>query len=159
MQNPPMNCRAALCAFVLLIGSPFLMLRAYAALGEGAASVTADAGLLQGVVDTVTLAQYDRIEITTASGLRVREYLTRDGTVFAVAWTGPVMPDLSRLLGPSFKAYSAALAALDHPGLHRSVRVASSALIVESGGHLRAYAGRAYLPARVPAGVPAADLR
>ena len=159
MQNPTMTCRAALCAFVLLIGSPFLMHRAHAGLGEGAGSVMADAGALHGVTDTLTLTQYDRIEITAASGLRVREYVTRDGTVFAVAWKGPVIPDLSRLLGPTFKAYSAALAALDHPGLHRSVRVASPTLIVESGGHLRAYAGRAYLPARVPAGVPAADLR
>jgi hypothetical protein len=38
------------------------------------------------------------------------------------------------------------------------LRVALPGLIVESGGHLRAYAGRAYLPALVPAGVPAADL-
>jgi hypothetical protein len=54
--------------------------------------------------------------------------------------------------------YATALAALNHPGLHRSLRVALPELIVESGGHLRAYAGRAYLPALVPAGVPAADL-
>jgi len=159
MQNRLMICRAAPSAVAFLIGSLFLMHRAHAGLGEGAGSVMADAGLLQGTVDTLTLTQYDRIEITAASGLRVREYLTRDGAVFAVAWTGPVIPDLSRLLGPSFKAYSAALAALDHPGLHRSVRVASSTLIVESSGHLRAFAGRAYLPARVPAGVPTVDLR
>lgn len=159
MQNPPMICRATLCAVALLIGGPFFMCRAHAGLGEGAGSVMADAARLQGAVDTLTLMQYDRVEITAASGLRVREYLTRDGTVFAVAWRGPVFPDLARLLGSSFKEYAAALAASAHPGLHRSVRVASSALVVESGGHLRAYAGRAYLPARVPAGVPVADLR
>jgi hypothetical protein len=79
--------------------------------------------------------------------------------VFAVSWTAPVLPDLHRLLGSYFNEYTTALAALNRPGLRRSVRIASSGLVVESAGHLRAYAGRAYLPAFVPAGVQWADLR
>jgi len=76
-----------------------------------------------------------------------------------VSWAGPVVPDLRQLLGAQFAAYSAALAARDHIGLHRAVRVATSDLVVESDGHLRAYVGRAYLPAMIPIGVSAADLR
>lgn len=91
--------------------------------------------------------------------MRVREFLNQDGAVFAVSWSGPVLPDLQQLLGPHFAEYSSALAALAHPGLQRSVRVASSGLVVESGGHMRAYAGRAYLPARIPSGVSVAELR
>jgi hypothetical protein len=91
--------------------------------------------------------------------MHVREYLNRDGIVFAVAWSGPAMPDLQRLLGPYFEEYTTALTSLKSPGLHRSVRIASSGLVVESEGHLRAYAGRAYLPALVPGGVSVADLR
>ena len=95
----------------------------------------------------------------SAATWRVREFLNRDGVVFAVAWTGPVMPDLQRLLGGSFPAYTAALRALANPGLHRDLRIASSELVVESGGHLRAYVGRAYLPALIPIGTSISDLR
>jgi hypothetical protein len=132
---------------------------ACAGLGGDAASVLADAAALHGVVNDVDLPRYDIREVAAEPGTQVREFLNRDGVVFAVSWTAPVLPDLQRLLGSYFKEYATALATLNRPGLHRSVRIASSGLVVESGGHLRAYAGRAYLPALVPAGVPTADLR
>ncbi len=113
---------------------------------------------LHGVVNSTSLPQYDIEEITADTGMRVREYVGRDGVVFAVNWTGPAMPNLQRLLGTHYVEYTTALAALSRPGLHRSVRIASSELVVESGGHLRAYAGRAYLPKLIPAGVAMADL-
>jgi hypothetical protein len=130
-----------------------------AGLGSDAASVLADAAELQGVVNTEIRQQYDIQEITAETGMRVREFLNRDGIVFAASWSGPVLPDLQRLLGTHFTDYTKALAALNHPGLHRSVRVTSSELVVESDGHLRAFAGRAYLPALIPAGVSVAELR
>jgi len=76
-----------------------------------------------------------------------------------VSWLGPVMPDLQRLLGENFESFAKGVAALKSPGLKRALRIASSELVVESGGHLRAYAGRAYLPALIPAGASIADLR
>jgi hypothetical protein len=132
---------------------------AHAALGGDAASVLADGIASKGTVNAVIRQQYDIEEFTADTGVQVREYLNRDGVVFAVSWTGPVLPDLERLLGTHFAAYTEGLAALNYPGLQRSVRVASSALVVESGGHLRAYAGRAYVPALMPAGVSPAELR
>jgi hypothetical protein len=51
------------------------------------------------------------------------------------------------------------IAALKQTGLHESLRVVSSSLVVESGGHIRTYSGRAYLPALIPAGTATADLR
>ena len=144
--------------FAVLGAAPPWAGRAQAALGGDAASVRADAAELQVAATTEPRQQYDVEEISAAAGVRVREYLTRDGVVFAVSWSGPVMPDLQRLLGEHFAEYTAALKALPHPGLQRSVRLASPGLVVESGGHLRAYAGRAYLPALLPAGVPAAEI-
>ncbi len=138
--------------------TPLWVGSAHAALGGDAAGVPADAAELHGAVNTEIRQQYAIQEISAESGMRVREYLSRDGVVFAVSWSGPVLPDLQRLLGAHFAEYSAALKALIHPGLQRSVQVASPELIVESGGHLRAYAGRAYLPALVPAGVSPAEL-
>jgi hypothetical protein len=130
-----------------------------AALGSDAASVFADGAELQGVVHSVLGQQYDMQEISAANGVRVREFLTRNGIVFAVTWSGPVVPDLRMLLGPSFDSYAKAVAALKQPGLHRSLRIATPDLVVESGGHMRAYSGRAYLPLLIPAGASAADLR
>jgi hypothetical protein len=85
--------------------------------------------------------------------------MNRDGVVFAVTWAGPVMPNLRSLLGANFSAYTTALAAVTQRGLRRSLRIATSGLVVETGGHLRAYSGRAYLPASIPAGTPVSDLR
>ena len=45
------------------------------------------------------------------------------------------------------------------PELRRALRLALPDLVIESGGHMRAYRGRAYLPARVPDGVSTADLK
>ncbi|MDB6086161.1 MAG: hypothetical protein JWN43_4042 [Gammaproteobacteria bacterium] len=140
-------------ALSLVVGS------AHAALGGDAASIVADAGDLHGRVTPLLLQQYDVHEITADNGLRVREFLNRNGVVFAVAWSGPVQPDLQRLLGASFEEYTHLLSTLTQPGLRRSLRVASSDLVVESGGHMRAYNGRAYLPALIPAGISAVDLR
>lgn len=132
---------------------------AVAALGGDATSVLADANELHGTAHSVLLARYAIHEINTDSGMRVREFLNQDGIVFAVAWSGPVVPGLKGLLGPGFAAYSHALAALQQPGLHRSLRIASGDLVVEFGGHLRAYSGRAFLPALMPSGMPTAELR
>jgi len=131
----------------------------HAALGGDAASVTSDADALHGVIHSTPLQQYDIHEITSDNGMRLREYLDRNGLVFAVAWSGPAMPDLQKLLGASYKTYTTAVAAENHPGLKRSLRIATSGLVVESDGHMRAYSGRAYLPALIPAGTSAAELR
>ena len=40
----------------------------------------------------------------------VNEYLSANGTVFAVSWRGPRPPDLSQLLGPYFAEYQTAAA-------------------------------------------------
>ncbi len=132
---------------------------AWAGLGGNEASVLADGAHLQGTLTTVVQENYETFEINAGSGMRVREYLGRDGTVFAVAWSGPATPDLQQLLGIHFGEYAAALQRLDHPGLRRSLRLASPGLIVEMDGHMRAYAGRARIPARMPAGVSADELR
>lgn len=133
--------------------------QAQACLAGNAASVLDDANDLHGVVQSATRPQFEIQEIVTDNGMQVREFLNRDRIVFAISWTGPAPPDLQRLLGSQFAAYTAALAARDHLGLHRSVRIATSTLVVESEGHLRSYVGRAYLPAMIPVNASIADLR
>jgi len=130
---------------------------AQAALGGDAGSVQADVAAAGAVVRTTELPQYVQQEYLTG-GVRVREYLDRDGTVFAVSWMGPVLPDMRALLGVHFGAYTAALAALTDPGSRRSLRLVLPGVIVESSGHMRAFAGRAYFSERLPPGVALAEL-
>ena len=148
--------------FPLLLGlglNPLSVGTAGAALGGNAASVLSDTAELHGIERSTLLQLYDIQEITNDNGMRVREFLNREGIVFAVTWNGPVVPDLRSLLGTSFEAYSQGLAASKPSGTHRSLRIASPDLVVESGGHMRAYSGRAYLPRLMPAGTTTADLR
>ena len=132
---------------------------ARAALGGDAASVASDADALHGVIHSTPLQQYDIHEITSDNGMRLREFQDRSGVVFAVVWSGPAMPDLQKLLGASYQTYTTAVAAANHPGLKRPVRIATSDLVVESDGHMRAFSGRAYLPALIPVGMSAAEIR
>jgi hypothetical protein len=151
-------CSAKCALLVAAVGmSPLWAGSARAALGSDAASVLADGARLHVDIHSEMRQQYEVLEFSTATGINVREYLNRDRMVFAVSWRGPVPPDLEQLLGAHFTSYAAALAAVTHPGIHRSLRVESSGLIVELGGHLRAYVGRAYLAALMPAGVTAAE--
>jgi hypothetical protein len=130
-----------------------------ASLGGDAASVAADAAELHAVSHAIPQLHYDIQEITTETGMRVREFLNREGAVFAVTWNGPVVPDLRTLLGSSYSDYVNGLTAVNHSGTRRSLRMASVGLVLESGGHMRAYSGRAYLPALIPPGVLLSELR
>lgn len=134
---------------------------AYASLGGDAATVEQDAQALRGVLQpkAATAAAMAVEEIDTDNGMRVREFLNGQGVVFAVAWEGPVMPNLAQLLGAQFSSYTAALTARDRPALRPGVRVATPELVVESEGHLRAFVGRAYLPALLPPGTTLSQLR
>jgi hypothetical protein len=143
-----------ICGWNLLGVAP-----ARTALGGSAESVDADAVTAHGSDHTTATQQYDVHEITTASGMRIREFLAPDGIVFAVTWSGPAMPDLQSLLGRSYPAYVTALMSSSQRGPQRSFRIETSDFVVETGGHMRAYSGRAYLPKAMPAGVPETALR
>jgi len=82
----------------------------------------------------------------------IREYVTPAGKVFGVSWTGPTIPDLSQLLGSYNAEYQNTLRA--KPGRRRVAVVHNPDLVVENGGHMRAFHGRAYLESMLPAGVP-----
>ena len=106
---------------------------------------------------TVPASTYTIHEIQTPAGTTVREYVSRQGMVFAVAWQGPLMPDLRQALGQYFDRYAAAASAR-RPG-RRPVAVRESDLVVQSGGRMRSFYGRAYLPKLVPEAVTLEELQ
>ncbi len=132
----------------LLAGRP-----ASAALGSAESGIVADQNALHATLAVRATDGYVVHTMSTANGVNVREYVNQSGLVFAIAWDGPVRPDLQQLFGGYYAEYSAALLKIRPLGLHRSLRIDTAALHVELGGHVRAYAGLAYLPAMMPNGV------
>ena len=112
------------------------------------------------VVSSVSSAgsNYVMRDTTLATGTHVREYISGNGVVFAIAWDGPFLPDLKALLGKYFDAMVAESARLPRAGRSR-MAVDSPEVVINSGGHMRAFEGSAWIPAEFPAGFTADDVR
>ncbi len=94
---------------------------------------------------------YTVTQSTLDSGTVVREYSDASGVVFAVSWKGPVLPDLRTLLGDKFTVMTSNAAKRPKAG-HSQLAVNQSDVVIVSNGHMRAYAGQAWLPGALPAG-------
>ena len=130
---------------------------AHAALGASVASIASDQSRAQGSLRTLELTDYRLHEIRAATGTLIREFSAPDGSVFAVAWEGPFLPDVRQLLGKSWDAYVAAARAKRRGRGPLVVRLPD--LVVESAGHPRGFHGRAFLPQLVPPGVSLEAIR
>jgi hypothetical protein len=97
--------------------------------------------------------------LTDAGNTTITEYATNTGQIVAYAWQGPTMPDLRALLGKYADSYRTGAAAATADGNLHVSRVARPDVIVESGGPMRGYAGRAWLPTALPPGVTADDFQ
>ena len=117
----------------------------------GAASTTAAANV------SPAGAIYSVRSTTLDTGTTVREYVA-GGRVFAVTWDGPMLPDLKALLGKYFDAMVAESQKAPRAGRSR-IGVNLPAVVINSGGHMRAFEGSAWIPAQLPAGFTPDDLR
>ncbi len=135
-------------------------LPAVAALGGDLNSVQADMAHMKGTVKIQPMETYSVHEITDAHHTVVREYVSADGKVFGVAWHGPFMPEMKQILGSYLQQYSAGVAEqhAKYAG-RRPLSIHQAGLVVEIGGHTRAYYGRAFVPGLVPQGVDAGEVR
>ncbi len=161
--------RAALCA---AFSCAALSAAAPAAAALGGTPTPAPAGAVSssfnpavvhaasGVASTASAASYTVTQTTFATGTVVREYISAAGTVFGIAWSGPIMPNLSALLGTYFTDYDGARVAqrTANPG-RGPLSIELPGLVVHSGGHPGAFSGQAYLPQSLPAGVSATDIQ
>ncbi|HSB20716.1 MAG TPA: DUF2844 domain-containing protein [Anaeromyxobacteraceae bacterium] len=132
---------------------------ARASLGGKADSVEADRKALSAARRaTVARAGYTVEEVDTGA-VRVREYVSPSGVVFAVAWNGLAHPDLDTLLGSYAAAWRQADRQVPRTPGRRSRAVRTPRLVVERWGHMRDWQGRAYDPALLPAGVSVDEIR
>lgn len=157
--------RHPFCKFVAPLISPLIgtfigagllcySVGAAAALGGPVSTIATEQVRIKATLRTQNIANtgnvnYSVHELTTEIGTVIREYADASGTVFAVTWQGPTKPDLDLLLGQYFQTF---LAAPAQPGTGPKF-INQPGLVVFSGGHPRAFAGRAYLPGLIPTGV------
>jgi hypothetical protein len=130
---------------------------ANAALGGKVASVAADQKQMKASLKVSSNGRYEVHELQIAGGNVVREFVSPDGNVFGIAWTGSAVPQYSQLLGgytdrineaAQSRRYHRAPLAINEPGF-----------VFSAMGHMRYYAGRAYIPSLIPAGVQVEEIR
>jgi hypothetical protein len=152
-MNAKMLATAA--ALALLMAA----LPARGALGGDVSSIEADRVYMQGTRRVTTAEAYTMHEIQAASGTVVREYAGADGKVFAVTFHGPWQPDMRQILGSYFDQYYRAVQAQGPRRGRRPIMIDEPGLTVQIGGHLRNFAGRAFVREMLPSGVRVEDIQ
>jgi hypothetical protein len=98
-------------------------------------------------------------ETLLETGTSVLEYANATGVVFAVRWRGPVLPDLSTLLGKHFDTFKTETDQARALGKRGSpATVARNTLVLRSSGRMRNFFGYAYAPELIPSGVNIKDV-
>jgi len=146
-----MKLKIELVCLVLLAAS----FPAAATLGEDVSSVSTDQAQMEAKLQVAGSGVYSVHELQLPSGTTVKEYVSSAGTVFAVSWQGPSLPDLRQVLGKYFDQYTQSLrtqGAGPRP-------IATPGLVVQSGGRMRAFFGRVFVPQMLPRGVRAEDIQ
>jgi hypothetical protein len=133
-------------------------LPAWATLGESEASVTSDQLLMKSEERVQTLQNY-RIHELTAEGTTVREYVSPQGSVFAITWHGRSVPDMNQLLGTYTNNLQTATAAQTKIQRRRGITVKTEDFVYSNFCHLRQCVGSAYLPKLMPSNVAVEAIR
>ncbi|WP_236598666.1 DUF2844 domain-containing protein [Ramlibacter monticola] len=147
---PRLAPRAAAVLLALVTGAACSAL-------DGAPSDFPAARVQRTAANTSEGVAYADVSRTLKSGTVVHEFVDATGAVFALSWSGPFKPDLKRLLGRHFDRL--------HDGAGKrqanrsSVDIQASDFVVQSGGHMGAFEGRAWLPSRLPAGFDTQEMK
>ncbi len=144
-------------AFLLTLLMLVVTLPGWSSLGDSVDTVQNDQVHMKASLRSAQAEGYTVHEMQSQSGVIVREYASPSGKVFAVSWEGPFMPDLRQLLGSHFDQFAEAAQARRPRG--GPLFINEPGLVVESGGHMRAFFGRAYVPEMIPSGVRAEAIR
>lgn len=155
MTVPVCHSIGRLAAILILL--PVMALNAPAELGGNVSTVQADQAHMKATLRVSQANGYVVHEMQSQTGTTVREYASPTGQVFAVAWDGPFLPDLRQVLGSYFPQFAQAVQARRARG--GPLMINEPGLVVESGGHMRSFFGRAYVPQMMPEGVRAEAIR
>ncbi|HXE49961.1 MAG TPA: DUF2844 domain-containing protein [Ramlibacter sp.] len=130
----------------------------WAGLGSTPANLGPRMLAAQNISGSTGLATYTDVQKKLESGTVVHEYVDAQGTVFAVSWSGPYLPDLKEILGSHFDTL-VAHAGNARRGGRSPLVLKQPDLMIVSGGHMGAFEGHAWLPAKLPAGFKPGNIK
>ena len=133
--------------FYMILGALLLPCASRAELGGNIASILSEQKEFNSQLSS---AQQNGVNVytqTLPSGIVLQEYLSSNGVIFAVTWSGPSLPNLQVLLGGYFKDYLVAI-----KESRRSVYLSNENIVIQSSGMMGAFQGFAFLPKQAPAG-------
>ena len=139
----------SIAAVVLILASSTIPV--WAVLGQARDSIRSDAQSLKGTLTTTEMSGYSVHQIQRNDGVVLKEFVSPEGKVFGISWRGPSMPNLSQLLGSYFAAFHEANQSTNRRG---PLSIHAGPLVVETGGHPRAFRVRAYVVNLLPRGIP-----
>jgi hypothetical protein len=143
------------------IGLALAVVPSWAVLGGDASSVQTDQSRMR-ALRTVTRAPSGASvhEIRLADGSSIRQSVNARGIVYAVAWSTRLKPDFAQMLGRYAVEFDAGVADKARAqGLKRSATIDHDDLVVQSGGRLNAFVGRAWLKSQLPPDVNPDEIR
>ena len=138
---------------------------AFAVLGEafvGSMTTNTSTPPRSNVSSTIKKASYPLYSshsTTLENGTVVSEFTTNNAVVFAMSWSGPTLPDLNSLLGHYFSNFKSEVAKTrNQRNIGTPLRMEADGLVLQSFGRMGNFAGQAYVPALVPAGLEIKDV-
>ncbi|MGJ7499728.1 DUF2844 domain-containing protein [Variovorax sp. ZT5P49] len=159
VKGPAVLAGLALAAAVFTAPSAFAELGGAPTMGPGqrvAIESRKATNQTTGSATAEAAASWSMREVTLPDGLIQREYLTTDGTVFAVAWRGSHRPELSVLLGTRYATQMSRNARelrQQGRGSHGTTSQADETFAVHASAHQRSSTGVAWLPRMLPPGL------
>jgi hypothetical protein len=131
----------------------------YALLGSKKGVRTGDAQALLSATQKVRETAFYSIYETKSEGYTLKEFVSKEGIVFGLAWKGQQPPDLNSLLGKTQRqAYQKTLKQNPRPRGRYLSSIRTGDIVVETGGHMRAVGGRAYLTSKIPQEISPSDV-
>ena len=155
-----MKFRQKFCAHLLVVLTAlFSTTLAQATLGGDTASVKADEqALAASDAGTVSFNHYS-VQTFLVGTLLVKEYISLDGTVFAIAWEGRRHPSFKILLGTYFSDFQKSRVKSKKLHTRGAHSLKGTKITVETWGNMRKLQGHAYLPSLLPQDVSADEIQ
>lgn len=140
-------------AALILIFAGLLPSISYGELGGDVTSIFSEQKKFNSQLSSTQQGEFIVYTQTLTSGIILQEYLSRNGTVFAVTWSGPALPNLQIVLGSYFKEYLAAI-----KESQRSISINTDSVIIQSSGMMGSFQGFGFLPKQAPIGFTSNNL-
>ena len=146
-------------AFFLVLSGGIIASHSHAGLGEPVDSLEKDRASLLGKRQApVTHPGFSVHEIVSDS-VTLREYASKDGIIFGIAWVGLRHPEVESLLGSFSEGYQESVNQTPKKKGARRYTVKNESIVVEKWGHPRKLQGRAYASRLLPTGVSPDEIK